>query len=304
MKDGKLSIALVGLSFGAAFAPIYKMHPGVGHLIHWTRCAQNPILPVTPGGWDSRFASDPCMLRDGKRWLMFYYGYDGRHAQDGLTVSEDLTRWEKAAQPLLTYGAPGSLDSIHACVDEVMARYGKIDVLFNVAGINKREGLLDVEEADYDRIMDTNLKGLFFMSQAVAREMYKRRTGSIVNIGSHNDEGMLGGCSVYGATKSGVVALTRAMAVEFAQYGIRANAISPGHILTDLTQVTWDHPTRAPWLRERIAMRRPGDPDELVGMAILLASDASSYMTGQAYHIDGGCLCGGAPWDYDTQYKA
>ena len=194
--------------------------------------------------------------------------------------------------------------SIRACVDEVAAKYGKIDVLFNVAGINKREGLLDVEEADYDRIMDTNLKGLFFMSQAVAREMYKRRTGSIVNIGSHNDEGMLGGCSVYGATKSGVVALTRAMAVEFAQYGIRANAISPGHILTDLTQVTWDHPTRAPWLRERIAMKRPGNPEELVGMAILLASDASSYMTGQAYHIDGGCLCGGAPWDYDTQYKA
>ena len=138
------------------------------------------------------------------------------------------------------------LDSIRACVDEVVAKYGKIDVLFNVAGVNKREGLLDVEEADYDRIMDTNLKGLFFMSQAVAREMYKRRTGSIVNIGSHNDEGMLGGCSVYGATKSGVVALTRSMAVEFAQYGIRANAISPGHILTDLTQVTWDHPTRAP----------------------------------------------------------
>ena len=114
---------------------------------------------------------------------------------------------------------------------------------------------------------------------------------------------MLGGCSVYGATKSGVVALTRAMAIEFAQYGIRANAISPGHILTDLTQVTWDHPTRAPWLRERIAMKRPGSPEELVGMAILLASNASSYMTGQAYHIDGGCLCGGAPWDYDTQYN-
>ena len=99
-----------------------------------------------------------------------------------------------------------SLDSIHACVDEVMARYGKIDVLFNVAGVNKREGLLDVEEADYDRIMNTNLKGLFFMSQAVAREMYKRRTGSIINIGSHNDEGMLGGGSVYGATTPLLVA--------------------------------------------------------------------------------------------------
>ena len=190
--------------------------------------------------------------------------------------------------------------SIQSCVDEVVARYGKIDVLFNVADINKREGLLDVEEETYDRIMDTNLKGLFFMSQAVAREMYKRKSGHIINIGSHNDEGMLGGCSVYGAAKSGVIALTRAMA--FARYGIRANAISPGHILTELTQVTWDHPTRSVYLKDRIAMGRPGRPDELVGMAIMLASNASSYMTGQAYHVDGGCLCGGAPWEYDTKY--
>ena len=194
------------------------------------------------------------------------------------------------------------LESIRACVDEVVQQYGKIDVLFNVAGINKREGLLDVVPETYDRIMDTNLKGVFFMSQAVAREMYRRKSGNIINIGSHNDTGMLGGCSVYGAAKSGVIALTRSMAVEFAQYGIRCNAISPGHILTELTQVTWDHPTRGDYLRERIAMGRPGDPAELVGIAIMLASDASSYMTGQAYHVDGGCLCGGKPWEYDTQY--
>lgn len=195
------------------------------------------------------------------------------------------------------------LGSIQGCVDEVVQQYGKIDVLFNVAGINKREGLLDVAPETYDRIMNTNLKGLFFISQAVAREMYRQKSGNIINIGSHNDTGMLGGCSVYGAAKSGVVALTRSMAVEFAQYGIRCNAISPGHILTELTQVTWDHPTRGDYLRERIAMRRPGSPEELVGMAIMLASDASSYMTGQAYHVDGGCLCGGSPWEYDTQYR-
>ncbi len=138
------------------------------------------------------------------------------------------------------------LDSIHRCVDEVMQRYGKIDVLFNVAGINRREGLLDVEPETYDRIMDTNLKGRVLPQPGSrAREMYRRRSGNIINIGSHNDTGMLGGCSVYGASKSGVVALTRSMAVEFAQYGIRCNAISPGHILTDLTQVTWQHPTRS-----------------------------------------------------------
>lgn len=128
-------------------------------------------------------------------------------------------------------------------VEEIVARYGKIDVLFNVAGINKREGLLDVEEETYDRIMNTNLKGVYFVTQAVAREMYKRRSGSIINIGSHNDTAMLGGCSVYGAAKSGVIAITRSMAVECSRYGIRCNAISPGHIMTELTQVSWTAPT-------------------------------------------------------------
>ena len=127
------------------------------------------------------------------------------------------------------------LESIRACVDEVVQQYGKIDVLFNVAGINKREGLLDVVPETYDRIMDTNLKGVFFMSQAVAREMYRRKSGNIINIGSHNDTGMLGGCSVYGAAKSGVIALTRSMAVEFAQYGIHQprpypHGADPGHL--------------------------------------------------------------------------
>ena len=195
-------------------------------------------------------------------------------------------------------------DSIRKCVEAVVAKFGRIDVLVNCAGINKREGILDVTEETYDRIMNVNLKGVFFMSQEVVRRMVGWGGGNVINIGSHNDEGMLGGCAVYGATKSGIVALTRAMAVEWAQHNIRANAISPGHILTPLTTVTWEHPTRSTWLRDRIAMRRPGKPEELVGMIVMLASDASAYMTGQAYHVDGGCLCGGDPWDFDTNYKA
>lgn len=225
----------------------------------------------------------------------------GRHLEKCQALANQITEriGGTASAHTLDVADP---DSIQHCVDEIIARYGRIDVLFNVAGINKREGLLDVTPETYDRIMDINLKGVFFMSQAVAREMYRRKSGNIINIGSHNDTGMLGGCSVYGASKSGVIALTRSMAVEFAQYGIRCNAISPGHILTELTQVTWDHPTRGDYLRERIAMGRPGEPDELAGMAVMLASDASSYMTGQAFHVDGGCLCGGKPWEYDTRY--
>lgn len=194
-------------------------------------------------------------------------------------------------------------ESIQTAVDAVAAEFGKIDVLVNVAGINKREGLMDVTEETYERIMDINLKSVFFVSRAVAAHMMKAHNGSIINIGSHNATAMLGGCSVYGATKSGVVALTRSMAVEWAEWGIRANAVSPGHILTPLTQVTWDHPTRGDYLRDRIAMRRPGYPEELVGLLALLASDASVYMTGSNYVIDGGCLCGGMPWDFDSQYR-
>jgi NAD(P)-dependent dehydrogenase (short-subunit alcohol dehydrogenase family) len=194
------------------------------------------------------------------------------------------------------------MDDIKNCVDRVMEKYGRIDVLFNCAGINKREGLLDVEESTYDRIMQINLKGLYFISQEVAKHMRKAGKGNIVNMASHNSVGMLGGCSVYGATKSAVTALTRSMAVEWAKFGIRANAIAPGHILTPLTTVTWEHPTRSRYLKERIAMERPGTPEEILGTALLLASDASSYMSGMMVHIDGGCLAGGAPWDFDTKY--
>ena len=194
------------------------------------------------------------------------------------------------------------MENIADCVNGVIDKYGRIDVLFNCAGINKREGLLDVEEDTYDRIMQINLKGLYFLSQEAAKHMRKAGKGNIINMASHNSVGMLGGCSVYGATKSAVAALTRSMAVEWAKFGIRANAIAPGHILTPLTTVTWEHPTRSVYLRERIAMGRPGTPEEILGTAILLASDASTYLSGMMVHIDGGCLAGGAPWDFDTKY--
>lgn len=195
-----------------------------------------------------------------------------------------------------------SMDSIKSCVDSVIDTFGRIDVLVNCAGINKREGFLDVEEGTYDKIMGVNLKGLYFLTQEVVKHMIKAKKGNIINMASHNSVGMLGGVSVYGATKSAVTALTRSMAIEWAKYNIRANAIAPGHILTALTTVTWDNPERADYLRQRIAMGRPGTPEEVLGLTIMLASDASSYMTGSMYHIDGGCLAGGQPWPYDTKY--
>ena len=194
------------------------------------------------------------------------------------------------------------VESMRQCADAVAAAFGKIDILVNCGGVNKREGLLDVAEKTYDLIMDVNLKGTFFMTQAVVPHMVRAGGGKIVNLSSHNAQGMLGGVSVYGASKSGVSALTRSMAIEWSKFNIQANAVAPGHILTPLTQVTWDHPTRSVYLRDRIAMRRPGTPEEVAGLVLMLCSPASSYMTGQTYHLDGGCLAGGTPWDFDTKY--
>ena len=222
----------------------------------------------------------------------------------------DQTRLDALKQQIEGEGGAASVHRMDVtdktCIDsavkEIGDLYGHIDILVNCAGINKREGIMDVSEETYDRIMAINLKGAFLVSQAVAPYMKAQNSGNIINIGSHNTGSVLGGVSVYAATKSGLLALTRSMSVEWAKYNIRANCISPGHILTPLTTVTWEHPERSAYLRERIAMRRPGNPEEIVGLCILLASDSASYISGSEYRIDGGCISGGSPWPYDTNF--
>lgn len=196
----------------------------------------------------------------------------------------------------------GSIDSVKQCAREVLEHYGRVDILVNCAGVNRREGFLDVDEATYDRLMNINLKGAFFLTQEIVKRSMMNTGGKIINIGSYNTTSMLGGCSVYGATKSGIWALTRSMAIEWAKFGIQANCIAPGHILTPLTTVTWENPGRAEYLRGRIAAGRPGKPEEIVGILILLASGASGYITGELINVDGGALAGGQPWQYDTAY--
>jgi NAD(P)-dependent dehydrogenase (short-subunit alcohol dehydrogenase family) len=215
---------------------------------------------------------------------------------EGLREAEEAIRAEGGK----AYGVPLDLldvESIKSCVETVMRRSGRVDVLVNGAGINKRVPVLDGDGETFDRIIGVNLKGPYLLSQEVAKRMMGQGGGSIVNVTSYNAFMMLGGCGVYGASKSGVVAMTRAQAVEWAKYGIRSNAIAPGHIRTPLTEPLWSHPVRSKYLLDRIAMARPGNPEDLLGMAILLASDASRYMTGQTYVVDGGCLSGGQPWD-------
>lgn len=188
-----------------------------------------------------------------------------------------------------------SRTSIRGLAGELESAFGRVDILINCAAINTREPILDVEESTFDRIMAVNLRGLYQLSQAVVPLM-PGSGGKIVNIGSLNSEIALAHVSVYGATKGAVKQLTKAMAVEWAGRNIQVNCIIPGFIRTPLSAPVWADERKARWMTERIAMGRPGEPSELLGLAIFLSSNGSSYVTGQSMIVDGGVMAGGGGW--------
>jgi NAD(P)-dependent dehydrogenase (short-subunit alcohol dehydrogenase family) len=196
------------------------------------------------------------------------------------------------------------IQTVEAC-RELVARahkeLGRLDILVNCAGINRRKPILEVTEDDFDTITTVNLKAVFFLAQAAAEIMRSQPGGKIINIGSVTSTDGLGGVSIYGATKSGVAQLTKTMALEWAAHNIQVNCLAPGFMMTPLTEVgLWGDAHRKEWLVQRIPAGRPGTPDELIGAALLLAGPASSYITGQILNVDGGYLAGGS-WLTDDE---
>jgi NAD(P)-dependent dehydrogenase (short-subunit alcohol dehydrogenase family) len=168
-------------------------------------------------------------------------------------------------------------------------------------GTNRRKPIRDVEAQDFEHIVAVNLQSVFFTCQAVYPIMREQGGGKIINVGSVTSTDGLGGVSVYGATKAAVAQLTKTMALEWAKDNIQVNCLAPGFIMTPLTEKgLWGDSHRKQWLLDRIPARRPGKPEELVGAALLLASDASSYITGQIINVDGGYLAGGS-WLRDDE---
>jgi NAD(P)-dependent dehydrogenase (short-subunit alcohol dehydrogenase family) len=153
--------------------------------------------------------------------------------------------------------------------------------------------ILDMDPATWDLITKIDLRVPYFLSQAAARVMREQGGGAIVNISSTNAAYALEQISVYGPAKAGLSQLTRVMALEWTQYGIRANAIAPGFMDTPLAAPIWASPDMRRWIFNRVPMQRPGRPDELVGVCQLLASDAGSFITGQTFYVEGGALAGG-----------
>jgi 2-deoxy-D-gluconate 3-dehydrogenase len=216
-----------------------------------------------------------------------------------VIAGRNLEKLEAAAEEMRQFGGPvipaqadiSKMEDIKGLVDRAVKEFEKIDFLFNNAGIIRRNPSEDFLEKDWDDVIDINLKGPFFLAQAVARVMISQeRKGKIINTSSLI--AVQGGKRVpaYAASKGGLAQVTKSMANDWAKYDILVNAIGPGWVSTDLTEPLRQDKERFTEITGRIPLGRWADPEDLAGAAVFLASDASNYITGQTIFVDGGWL--------------
>lgn len=181
-------------------------------------------------------------------------------------------------------------DEVKAAFEGLDAAGVAVDILVNNAGIQYRKPMVELETADWQRVIDTNLTSAFVIGREAARRMIARGHGKIVNIGSLTSELARATIAPYTVAKGGIKMLTRAMAAEWAQHGIQANAIGPGYMLTDMNEALISNPDFDAWVKGRTPSKRWGKPEELIGTAVFLSSSASDYVNGQIIYVDGGML--------------
>ena len=209
-----------------------------------------------------------------------------------------LSSFQKEIEALGRRALPLALDvrdhdSIQKMAEAAAAHFGKIDILVNNAGCNVRKPALEVSWADWNLILETNLRGTFFVSQAVARHMIPKKYGRIINIGSVTCVAGYAGLAPYGASRGGVKQLTMSLADDWGVHGITVNCLAPGWFKTAQNAVMYENKEWLDYLCDRIPLKRPGHPTDLEGAVVFLASDASQYITAQTLLVDGG-ISGGA----------
>lgn len=237
---------------------------------------------VTGGNRGIGFAIAEGLATQGARVVIA-----NRNEQGGLAAVQRLLDQGLRAEAVTTDVSVGA--SVAHLVDAVLQRHGRIDILVNSAAVITRKPVEDFTEEEWDRIMNTNLRGAFLCCRDVGRHMIERRKGKIINISSNVSQVVQPLRSVYCVSKAGLSHLTRALGLEWAPYGVNVNAIGPGPTITELNQKFFEENPRD--LQARIdstPMGRMGKPGDHVGAALFLASEASDYMTGQTLIVDGG----------------
>jgi NAD(P)-dependent dehydrogenase (short-subunit alcohol dehydrogenase family) len=210
-------------------------------------------------------------------------------SRDQTALTEVARDVEKRGQRALVHPIDLlRLDGIAPLFERAVREFGRLDILVNNAGTNVRRPAVEFTEGEWDAVVNLNLRAAFFCAQAAGRIMLPRRSGKVVNVASIAARVGLATGAIYAATKGGVAAFTRTLAVEWAPYNVQVNAIGPGYIRTKLTEPLFANPEWVERVTRRIPTARTGEVDDLVGTILFLASPASDYLTGQTLFVDGG----------------
>lgn len=241
------------------------------------------------------------IVTGASRGLGQYFGRAlARAGADLVITSRDQQKLNKFSEEIESIGQHAlpleldvrEYDSIQRMVEAANDHYGKIDILVNNAGCNIRKASTEITWNDWNLVLNTNLRGAFFVAQAVAKEMIPRRYGRIINIGSVTSVFGYAGLAPYCASRGGIKQLTMSLADDWGKYGITVNCLAPGWFRTEQTKTMYEDKEWVEYIIDRIPLKRFGAPKELDGIIVFLSADASSYITGQTILADGGISTG------------
>jgi NAD(P)-dependent dehydrogenase (short-subunit alcohol dehydrogenase family) len=241
------------------------------------------------------------VVTGASRGLGQYFGRALARAGADLVITsrtlDSLLPFRKEIEDLGRKAVPVELDvrnhaSIQRMAESAEQAYGKIDILVNNAGCNVRKAAVDITWDDWNLVLDTNLRGAFFVAQAIARKMIARGYGRIINIGSVTSVFGYAGLAPYTASRGGVKQLTMSLADDWGPHGVTVNCLAPGWFRTEQTKVLYENKEWVDYICDRIPVKRPGHPNDLDGAVVFLASEESRYVTGQTLLVDGGISTG------------